>query len=232
MSLMDILTIILIILFFAIVVLIFVYWQMSIKSKNKKQTEVNGAKSNTTKTTASQSSYTKLSVFDFMDFDKIEDNMIIQDDGKRYLMGIECEGINYDLMSELEKNSVEQGFIQFLNTLRHPIQIYTQTRTINIGSSIENYNRKVNDIKEQLEKKRNQYNKMLQAGGYDKRDLEEIRMEIVRQQNLYDYGTDIVSNIENMSSNKNVLRKHYYIIIPYYTSELEGNFVDEEEKRN
>jgi len=232
MSLMDILTIILIILFFAIVVLIFVYWQMSIKSKNKKQTEVNGAKSNTTKTTASQSSYTKLSVFDFMDFDKIEDNMIIQDDGKRYLMGIECEGINYDLMSELEKNSVEQGFIQFLNTLRHPIQIYTQTRTINIGSSIENYNRKVNDIKEQLEKKRNQYNKMLQSGGYDKRDLEEIRMEIVRQQNLYDYGTDIVSNIENMSSNKNVLRKHYYIIIPYYTSELEGNFVDEEEKRN
>ena len=35
-----------------------------------------------------------------------------------------------------------------------------------------------------------------------------------------------------MSLNKNVLRKHYYIIIPYYTSELGNNFLEEEEKRN
>ncbi len=167
-----------------------------------------------------------------MEFDKIEDNMIVQNNGTRYLMAIECEGINYDLMSEMEKVSVEQGFIQFLNTLRHPIQIYTQTRTINIGSSIENYNKKINSIKDELEKKKNQYNKMLQAGGYDRRDLEEIRLEIVRGQNLLDYGRDVVGNIEKMSSNKNVLRKHYYIIIPYYASELGAHFVDEEEKRN
>ena len=230
MGLMDILTVILIILFLAIVVLIFMYWQMSVKGTTKKETEVVNNQSATAKT--SQSLYTKLSVFDFMEFDKIEDNMIVQDNGKRYLMGIECEGINYDLMSDLEKNSVEQGFIQFLNTLRHPIQIYTQTRTINIGASIENYNKKISEIKEQLDRKRNQYNKMIQAGGYDRRDLEEIRMEILREQNLYDYGADIVANIEKMSSNKNVLRKHYYIMIPYYTSELEGNFLDEEEKKN
>ena len=73
---------------------------------------------------------------------------------------------------------------------------------------------------------------MRQNGGYDKRDLDEIRIEITRQQNLYDYGKDIVANIENMSLNKNVLRKHYYIIIPYYTSELGNNFLDEEEKKN
>lgn len=232
MGLMDILTIVLVILFFAIIILIFMYWQMSVKGKTKKETDKINNQDTASKTKTSQTSYTKLSVFDFMEFDKIEDNMIVQNNGAKYLMGIECEGINYDLMSELEKNSVEQGFIQFLNTLRHPIQIYTQTRTINIGNSIENYNKKINDIKEQLDKKRNQYNKMLQAGGYDRRDLEEIRMEIVRQQNLYDYGKDIVANIENMSLNKNVLRKHYYIIIPYYTSELEGNFLDEEEKKN
>ena len=230
MELMDILTIAVVILFFAIIVLLFMYWQMSVKSKKEKET--NGEGSNTNKTTSSQKSYTKLSVFDFMEFDKIEDNMIIQNNGTRYLMAIECEGINYDLMSEMEKVSVEQGFIQFLNTLRHPIQIYTQTRTINIGNSIENYNKKITSIKDELEKKKNQYNKMLQAGGYDKRDLEEIRLEIVRGQNLLDYGNDIVGNIEKMSSNKNVLRKHYYIIIPYYASELGTHFVDEEEKKN
>lgn len=231
MDLMQILTIVLVILFFAIIALVFIYWQMSVKSK-KENKNVEGNSNESKSKSSSQKQYTKLSVFDFMDFDKIEDNMIVQNNGTRYLMAIECEGINYDLMSEIEKTSVEQGFIQFLNTLTHPIQIYTQTRTINISSSIENYNKKINEIKDELERKKNQYNKMRQNGGYDKRDLDEIRLEITRQQNLYDYGKDIVANIENMSLNKNVLRKHYYIIIPYYTSELGNNFLDEEEKKN
>lgn len=232
MEIMDILTIALIFLVFAIFVLVFVYMQMSRKSKRNKGAD-NGANDiETSKEKNKISSYTKLSVFDFMEFDKIEDNMIVQDKGTRYLMGIECEGINYDLMSELEKNSVEQGFIQFLNTLRHPIQLYTQTRTINIGSSIENYNKRIDSTKEELDRKRNQYNRMIQDGKYDKKDLDELRLEIARQQNLYDYGKDIVANIENMSQNKNVLRKHYYIIIPYYASELGSEFSDEEEKKN
>ena len=230
MNLNNILTIAVMILLFAIIILAFIYWRMSAKEKKKEANNEHG--NNKSKSITSSKTYTKLSVFDFMDFDNIEDNMIIQNNGTRYLMGIECEGINYDLMSEVEKNSVEQGFIQFLNTLRHPIQIYTQTRTINIGNSIENYNKKISDIKEELEKKSKQYNKMLQTGGYDKRDLDEIRLEIVRGQNLYEYGKDIVSNIEKMSLNKNVLKKHYYIIIPYYSAELGGEFTDEEEKRN
>jgi hypothetical protein len=235
MDVMEILTITLAFLVFAILILGFIYWQMS--SKNKKSEKTNNGSNNknnesSEKVKASGGEYTKLSIFDFMEFDKIEDNMIVQNNGQRYLMGVECEGINYDLMSEVEKASVEQGFIQFLNTLNHPIQLYTQTRTINIGTSIENYNKKINTIKEELDKKQTQFNKMLQTGGYDKKDLEEIRMEILRQQNLYDYGKDVIANIETMSLNKNVLRKHYYIIIPYYASELGNNFVDEEEKRN
>ena len=35
-----------------------------------------------------------------------------------------------------------------------------------------------------------------------------------------------------MSLNKNVLRKHYYIILSYYTAELGANISDEEEKKN
>ena len=152
MDTMDILTIAVTILFFAIIVLFFIYWQMSRKSKNEEKNNNQESKTSSIKTKGGSSkTYTKLSVFDFMEFDKIEDNMIVQNNGTRYLMAIECEGINYDLMSEIEQTSVEQGFIQFLNTLRHPIQIYTQTRTINISSSIENYNRRINQIREELE---------------------------------------------------------------------------------
>ena len=72
--------------------------------------------------------------------------MIVQKNGNRYLMVVECQGINYDLMSEAEKVSVEEGFLQFLNTLRHPIQIYVQTRTVNLNDSIENYKKKLAEI--------------------------------------------------------------------------------------
>ena len=46
---------------------------------------------------------------------------------------------------------VEQGFLQFLNTLRYPIQLYIQTRTVNLESSINTYKQRVNEIKRQTE---------------------------------------------------------------------------------
>lgn len=236
MDITSILTIAVTILMFVILILVFVYWYMSRKEKmenDKSSTEKNTSDGNSkTKETKATSQYTKLSVFDFMEFDNIRDNMIVQNNGSRYLMVIECEGINYDLMSEVEKAAVEQGFVSFLNTLRHPIQLYIQTRTINISSSIENYNKELERVRQELVAKQNEYNKALQSGVATQKEINDLRMEIARNQNLYDYGKDIISNTEKMSLNKNVLRKHYYIVIPYYTSELGVEIEDEEEKVN
>lgn len=101
--------------------------------------------------------YNKQSIINFMEFDKIEDNMIIQKKGKRYLMVIECQGVNYDLMSNMEKIGVEEGFQQFLNTLRHPVQIYIQTRTINLEASIIDYKERAKKIEEQYNQMQYQY---------------------------------------------------------------------------
>ena len=230
MEITDILTIVVAILIFAIIILLFIYWNMSRKEKTEKTNEKGGNEGE--ENSSSNTHYSKLSVFDFMKFDTIEDNMIVQNNGERYAMVIECEGINYDLMSEIEKTSVEQGFIEFLNTLRHPIQLYIQTRTINISNSIEKYNQKLDQTKQELLAKRNEYNKMLQSNNVDSKILNNLKMEIARLQNLFDYGTDIISNTEKMSLNKNVLRKHYYIVLSYYTAELGTNIIDEEEKKN
>lgn len=236
-NIVDMLTIVAVVLFMVVVVLIMAYWYMKRKESQPQKQENNdlnntenlGIKSK--ETTKQTSQYTKLSVFDFMEFDKIEDNMIVQNGGKRYLMVVSCEGINYDLMSEVEKTSVEAGFVQFLNTLRHPIQLYTQTRTINISSSIENYTKKIEEIKQQLDKKQMEYNKMLQTGSYSSDTIKELRIEIARLQNLYDYGKDVTQNIEKMSLNKNVLKKHYYIVIPYNTADLGNEMLNDEEKK-
>ena len=104
--------------------------------------------------------YTPESIIDFMDFEKIEDNMIIQKNG-RFLMVVECQGINYDLMSEMEKVSVEQGFISFLNTLRHPVQLYIQTRTINLERSIDGYKTRLKDIERKYNSLQIEYENLL-----------------------------------------------------------------------
>lgn len=176
--------------------------------------------------------YNKQSIFSFMQFDGIEDNMIIQKERRKYLMVIECQGINYDLMSGVEKTSVEQGFLQFLNTLRHPIQIYTQTRTVNLQGSISTYKEKINEIKDTLVKTEMEYRTKVNIGGYSREELEKLRLEVVKQRNLYEYGLDIIKNTEQMSFNKNILTKQYYIIIPYYPEDSENKDYDKGEIKN
>ena len=176
-------------------------------------------------------SYNKQSIFSFMEFDKIEDNMIIKKNGNNFLMVVECQGVNYDLMSGLEKNSVEQGFIQFLNTLRYPIQIYVQTRTVNLESGIIKYKERVNEIKDKLIRKQIEYTRK-EGMGYSKEELNKAKLEVVREQNLYEYGVDVIENTERMSLNKSILRRHYYVIISYTPEDMNSSNFGKDEIRN
>ena len=174
-------------------------------------------------------SYNKKSVFDFMEFDDIEDNMIIQKNGRRYIAVVECVGVNYDLMSSMEKNAVEEGFQQFLNTLRHPIQLYIQTRTMNLEKSIEGYKSRVKEIEERYNKVSREYAQMKSSLAYSQEDLNKQLFEVTRCRNLLEYGKDIIANTERMSLNKNVLTKKYYIVMSYYPEDVD-KFDNEEIK--
>jgi len=235
---MDIMSILLIAVGFlviAIMVLIIVYFGMSSAQKRKDQKgeqEIKRKTSEEKEKKASSQEYSKQSIFNFMDFEHIEDNMIIQKKGKRFLMVVECQGINYDLMSGIEKTSVESGFQQFLNTLRHPIQIYVQTRTINLENSLQTYKQRLADIKLELDRKEIQYKQMIAAGNYSDEEINKQKIEALRLKNLYEYGQDIVLYTEKMSLNRSVLRKQYYIIIPYYSSEAGNELLDKEEVKN
>ena len=224
-----ILTIVLVIMVILLIILGFVY--LSSKMKRKDEQEKKTTQEGKTKT-RKYKDYKTESIMNFMEFDTVVDNMISQKDGMRYIMVVECQGINYDLMSEVEKNSVEEGFIQFLNTIRHPIQIYTQTRTINLDSSIQTYKEKVKELQYALEKQEMQYNQMVRSESYTQEQLNRAYFELTKERNLYEYGKDIIYNTEKMSLNKNVLNKKYYVVIPYFVEELGENQFDKEEQRN
>ena len=230
-QLINLLTILLGIMLSILFILCIVFLVLKFKSKKPKEKKVENQSTTKTKSVVPQN-YTKESIFKFMEFDKIDDNMIIQKDGKRFLMVIECQGINYDLMSGLEKNSVEQGFLQFLNTLRYPIQIYVQTRTVNLGSSINTYKERVDEISKQYATKQMEYNQKVRSGQYSEKELSKEKYELIRQRNLYEYGVDIINNTERLSLNKNILSKHYYIIIPYYPEEASNGAYSKDEISN
>lgn len=234
MDAIKLLTVILTIILGLLLILLLVLGIIYISSKTSKKEKEEAAIPNKKEVpkTKKFKEYRTASVMDFMEFDTVVDNMISQKNGNRYVMVVECQGINYDLMSEAEKNSVEEGFIQFLNTLRHPVQIYTQTRTINLDSSIQTYKEKVKEIEMAVEKQEMQYKQMVKSGNYTQEQIDRAYFELTKEKNLYEYGKDIIFNTERMSLNKNVLNQKYYVVIPYFVEELGENSFDKEEQRS
>ena len=208
-----------------LIALVFVY--LNTKIKEKQQEEQNRKDEGKPVTKEKTKTFNVGSIFDFMEFDKIEDNMIIQKKGKRFIMVVECQGINYDLMSQAEKVSVEEGFVQFLNTLSHPIQIYTQTRKINLESSLQTYKTEVDKLEQEYQRQTLRYRQVMQSPNATDEQRKQALYEYTKQKNLYEYGKDIIYNTEKMSLNKNILNKKYYVVIPYYSEEV-GDYAQEE----
>lgn len=158
------------------------------------------------------------SIYKFMEFDEVLDNMIVRKGRKQYVMVIECKGINYDLLSADEKNAVEAGFIEFLNTLRYSIQLYVQTRKLNFEHLINNFHERIHNIDNQVARLDTQIENAKRNG--NKELVSKLEFERNRKQNILEYGESITDYTEKLSESKNILQQKTYIIISYYTAEF------------
>ena len=186
------------------------------KSKNQKKKTTS---SKTTQQTAKES-VRREDVFKFMEFDRILDGMIVQNNGSRFTKAIKCKGINYDLMSEVEQLAVEEGFITFLNTLKYPIQLYVQAQNIDLRQTIRLYEKNVEDLKTEYNDINNQYSKIASAFDVDEIELQKVSQERDSISNVYEYAADMIKNVEKMNRNKRMLQRNFYILVSYTTSEI------------
>lgn len=166
------------------------------------------------------SNLTRESIFEFMEFEEIVDNMIVRKNGTQYIMVLQCNGVNYDLMSEQEKIAVEEGFVQFLNTLRFPIQLYIQSRTLNLRDIIEEYKSRVDNLTIEIDKLDAKIAQAQMSG--NKALKEKLEFEKRRKVNILEYGVSITDYVEKLSSNKNVLQQRTYVVVSYYSAEIGG----------
>jgi len=67
---------------------------------------------------------------------EVRDNMVIMLDGS-FRAVIACKSINFDLMSDREREGVEYSYQNFLNSLNFPIQILIRSERVDIGPYIE-----------------------------------------------------------------------------------------------
>ena len=224
MDTVQMLNLILIVILILILILGFIAALLIFKMRKKKEPQNNNiqvqnqGQSQTKPNLITRDGKAIDSIYKFMEFDEVLDNMIVRKGRKQYVMVIECKGINYDLLSEDEKNAVESGFIEFLNTLRFSIQLYVQTRKLNFDELINNYHNKIHDIDNQISRLNTQIENAKRNGNNDL--VAKLEFERNRRQNILEYGESITDYTERLSESKNILQQKTYIIISYYTAEF------------
>lgn len=221
-STVDMLNLILVVILGFIVLLgliaVLLIFKMRKKDKPEKQEAIKIQSKEENSNLISRTGKSINSIYKFMEFDEITDNMIARKNRKQYVMVIQCKGINYDLLSEDEKNAVETGFIEFLNTLRFPIQLYVQTRTLNLNDILNEYERRIVNINDQIIKINSQIEMARSRGNNEA--IERLLFERRRKENILEYGESIEDYTKQISDSKNILQQKTYIVLSYFTSEF------------
>ena len=158
------------------------------------------------------------SIYKFMEFDSITDNMIIRKNREQFIMVIECKGINYDLLSNDEKSAVELGFISFLNTIRTPIQLYVQTRKLDMSNLLNSYSRRTDAMLEEVRKIDAQIQLAKQNGNDEL--VKKLSFDRKRKMNIVEYSESIEEYTNKINDSQYMLQQKTYIVVSYHASEI------------
>ena len=67
---------------------------------------------------------------------ELRDNVVIMKDGS-FRAVVACKSINFDLMSDIEREAVEYSYQNFLNSLKFTTQILVRSQRVDIGPYLE-----------------------------------------------------------------------------------------------
>lgn len=67
---------------------------------------------------------------------EIRDGLVVMNDGS-FRAVVACKSINFDLMSEREREAIEYSYQNFLNSLYFPTQIFIRSQRVDIGPYLD-----------------------------------------------------------------------------------------------
>lgn len=88
--------------------------------------------------------------------DDIVENMIITDNGSRFVAGVKCNGFDYRTARPEEKLAVQGNYIQLFNMIDSNIQFYMQCQDVDVEHTLTNHEEAKENILKKLESKTNE----------------------------------------------------------------------------
>lgn len=189
----------------------------SISDKKKAQ----GKKASVEAKNASSKLNIKGSV-DLLNFDGIRSidpnnpvGIIVREGTKEFVGVMEVFGLNYNLLSLAEREILEDSFSKLLNGIDYPVQIYIQSRSINIDNYQVKYEKKLDEIRKDLEKFQAKIKQLKENDGKDIDAIQEIEQKFNRLASQYEYGLRLNDYILFRCKEKEMLERRYYICISH-----------------
>lgn len=109
--------------------------------------------------------------------DDIKEDMIILEDGTRYVGVIECQGLDFYSAHVVEKSQIVEGYLGFINTISKPITYRQYSASVDLEHTLNRYEEAYKKICTKLEKAQErlkEMNKVLK----DTPDMQESRKKL------------------------------------------------------
>lgn len=95
------------------------------------------------------SQFQRKEIMDYVPIGDVTEDMLVSDDGKRFIGAIKCQGFSFGDAEVEEKLQTIRGYITFFNVLdNNPIQFRQSARNVNLDSLIRDYQEQMNRIQE------------------------------------------------------------------------------------
>lgn len=164
---------------------------------------------------------------DIIDFKEIvvlnEEHAIINLNDSKYIGICEIGGINFNLLSENERVSLEEGFAQLLNGIDFPVQLFVQSRKIDMDNYKVRYEKRLFEMEKEITLLKEQ----LTTATNNKKDLTD---KLSKKTNGYNYTKQLIDYFLSRTVNSDLLERKYYFVFrhSHNTSAFENSLSTEE----
>lgn len=83
----------------------------------------------------------RTNALDFVKFDDVRENIVILEEGTRFMMGITCRGFDFYHAPVSDRLSAQSGYRSFLNVLKGPIAYRQYCKEVDLGYTKQRYER-------------------------------------------------------------------------------------------
>lgn len=102
----------------------------------------------------------KRDVSDFNVIEDIIDNIVVTEKKTKFTTGLICEGVSFDKLAFPERKMVHDNYLGFCNIINWPIQLYIQSRNMDVDDNLKYVEETRDLLKADLENKQNRKNQL------------------------------------------------------------------------